>query len=126
MTEFRHHQELHPEYQSDQSQLFDEKIVADWHTYVEDRPWDVVRQFETDKLFDRLSAKRVLDSGCGCGYHDILMAAKPGVEEVVGIDYSAASIAKANAVYLSKTKIKPPQAPRASTDVSTTHPKRAS
>lgn len=34
--------------------------------------------------------------------------------------------AKTNAVYLSKTKIKPPQAPRASTDESTTHPKRAS
>lgn len=99
MARLKQLQEVHPDYQADQSKLFDAKIVADWPKYVHDPPWDAVRQFEVDRLFQLVSPHRILNVGCGCGYHDVLMARKPGVESVTGIDYSSVSVAKANEVY---------------------------
>lgn len=42
---------------------------------------------------------RVLDVGCGCGYHDVVFALSEKVEEVTGIDYSSRSIEQANCHY---------------------------
>jgi len=99
MRRHKQYQEIHPEYQEDQSKLWDEKIVADLHT-IFDSTWDTVRQFEVDRLFNLMSPERILDVGCGCGYHDLLMAQKDGVKSVEGIDYSPSSIEKANVTYL--------------------------
>jgi SAM-dependent methyltransferase len=91
-------QEKFPEFLADQRQFFDELISKDWETY-QSPAWDKSRRFEIDRLFDRVSPRRILDVGCGCGFHDVLMAGKAGVEEVVGIDYSEKSIETANRVY---------------------------
>jgi len=42
---------------------------------------------------------RVLDIGCGSGFHDFLMAQSDHVTHVTGIDYSSASVARANEVF---------------------------
>ena len=91
-------QEKYPDFLDDQRQFFDEMITEEWHTY--DNPeWDKRRRFEVDRLFRLVSARKILDVGCGCGFHDRLMAEKPGVELVVGIDYSQKSIEAANREY---------------------------
>jgi SAM-dependent methyltransferase len=92
-------QEKHPTFLDDQRSFFDELITTEWQSY-HDPLWDRWRQFEVDCLFERIQAERILDVGCGCGYHDLLMANKPGVTEVVGIDYSAKSVETANRVYV--------------------------
>src|SRR5262249_25274750 len=63
------------------------------------RDWELARQFEVGQLFGHVAPRRVLDVGCGCGYHDVLMAERPGVEEVTGVDYSERSVEVANREY---------------------------
>ena len=91
-------QERYPEYLDDQRQFFDELITREWHTY-QNSDWDKSRRFEVERLFKLASARTVLDVGCGCGFHDLIMAEKPGVESVTGIDYSEQSIETANREY---------------------------
>lgn len=90
----------HPDtvFHEDQREFFDRLITQEWETYL-NPVWDLSREFEVDRLFEGISPKRVLDVGCGCGYHDLLMSDKPGVAEVLGIDYSEKSIETANRVY---------------------------
>lgn len=91
-------QDKYPVFMKNQRQFFDELITSEWETYL-NSAWNAARQFEVDRLFERISPKRVLDIGCGCGYHDILMAQKTSVETVIGIDYSERSIETANREY---------------------------
>jgi SAM-dependent methyltransferase len=91
-------QEKYPEFHEDQRQFFDELITRDWHTY-QNSDWDRTRRFEVDSLFRFVSPTRILDVGCGCGFHDRLMADRTGVNEVVGIDYSEKSIEAAERTY---------------------------
>jgi len=91
-------QEKYPEFLEDQRVFFDELITREWDTY-ESRDWDETRRFEIDCLFKLVSPRTILDVGCGCGFHDVLMANKSGVEEVIGIDYSEKSIETANRIY---------------------------
>jgi 2-polyprenyl-3-methyl-5-hydroxy-6-metoxy-1,4-benzoquinol methylase len=91
-------QEKYPEFLEDQRQFFDELITREWDTY-QNRDWDEIRRFEVNCLFRLVSPRTILDVGCGCGFHDVLMAEKAGVETVVGIDYSKKSIETANRVY---------------------------
>ena len=91
-------QEKYPEFLSDQRKFFDELITEEWNTY-QNPDWDRSRRFEVDCLFRLISPRKILDVGCGCGFHDVLMAEKPGVEDVVGIDYSEKSIETANRMY---------------------------
>ena len=91
-------QEKYPEFLDDQRQFFDELITREWDTY-QSPDWDRRRRFEIDSLFRLVLPRKILDVGCGCGFHDVLMAEKPGVEEVVGIDYSEKSIETANRMY---------------------------
>lgn len=90
--------ERYPDYLSDQSQFFDELIVQEWDTY-QSAEWDATRSFEVDLLSKQLRPSRVLDVGCGVGYHDAALAELPGVTQVVAIDYSINSIVKANEAY---------------------------
>ena len=84
----------------DQREFFDKLITQDWDSYASDRVWDRNRAYEVGLIMDRVkSAARVLDVGCGCGYHDWLFARQPGVESVLGIDYSRNSITVANREY---------------------------
>lgn len=83
---------------ADQRAFFDDLITQQWETYI-NPAWDAARRYETDQLFQRVSPKTILDVGCGCGFHDLEMARKSGVERVLGIDYSAASIERAEAEY---------------------------
>ena len=61
--------------------------------------WDASRSFEIRKLFELVSPRTVLDVGCGCGFHDVLIAEQRAVELVEGIDYSVNSIAVAEAEF---------------------------
>jgi 2-polyprenyl-3-methyl-5-hydroxy-6-metoxy-1,4-benzoquinol methylase len=91
-------QDVYSEYQPDQREFFDRLITEDWDTYA-DPAWDRRRRLEVAKLFKHVSPRRVLDVGCGSGFHDLEMALRPGVEEVVGIDYSTRSIERAESEY---------------------------
>lgn len=82
----------------DQRVFFDELITEEWESY-HNPEWDRRRRFEVDCLFRLVKAETVLDVGCGCGFHDLLMAEMPGVKRVVGIDYSEKSIEVANRTY---------------------------
>lgn len=87
-------------YLEDQRAFFDRLITQDWETYLSPH-WDRVRQLEVQEILRLLPAppKRVLDVGCGCGYHDVQFARHAGVERVVGIDYSEKSIEQASTHY---------------------------
>lgn len=91
-------QEKHAHYMVDQRQFFDELITREWDTYL-NAEWDRTRRHEVDMLFRLVSPRKVLDVGCGCGFHDLLMAEQSGVVSVTGIDYSEKSIETANRVY---------------------------
>ena len=82
----------------DQRAYFDTLITRDWETY-QDPVWDASRSFEIRKLFELVSPRTVLDVGCGCGFHDVLIAEQRAVELVEGIDYSVNSIAVAEAEF---------------------------
>ena len=90
--------EKYPDFRDDQRQFFDELITREWDTY-QNPDWDRTRRFEIDCLFRLVSPRKVLDVGCGCGFHDVLMAEKPGVEGVTGVDYSERSVEAANRAY---------------------------
>lgn len=82
----------------DQRQFFDELITEEWASYTSDA-WDYARRFEVACLFRRLQPARILDIGCGCGFHDVELAQPDFVQRVDAIDYSARSIEKANEAY---------------------------
>jgi 2-polyprenyl-3-methyl-5-hydroxy-6-metoxy-1,4-benzoquinol methylase len=85
-------------FQKDQRQFFDELVTEDWEAYRSDA-WDFTRKFEIERLFRSIRPTNILDIGCGVGYHDLLMATYPFVENVHGIDYSEQSILRANQQY---------------------------
>jgi 2-polyprenyl-3-methyl-5-hydroxy-6-metoxy-1,4-benzoquinol methylase len=91
-------QDKYPTFLSDQRQFFDELITEDWDTYFSPE-WDFTRTFEVERLFERVQPRRVLDVGCGVGFHDRVMAAYACVEQIDAIDYSERSVEKANATY---------------------------
>jgi len=93
-------QEKHPVFLEDQRAFFDELISKEWESYLSPE-WDNSRRFEVARIFRLIGSPphRITDMGCGCGFHDLVMASQPGVEEVVGIDYSPMSIQRANAAY---------------------------
>lgn len=90
--------ERYTSYREDQRQFFDELITEEWSTYVS-ADWNTVRRHEVARLFALVQPRRVLDIGCGCGFHDKIMAEYPFVERVDAFDYSTRSIAKAEKVY---------------------------
>lgn len=88
-----------PHFERDQRAFFDDLVTTQWPTYT-DPIWDQSRRLEVDQIIARSGpARRVLDVGCGCGFHDVVLAELPGVDEVVGIDSSAKSIEVANREY---------------------------
>lgn len=91
-------QARYPKALHDQRQFFDDLITEEWHTYKSDA-WDYTRRFEVEKLFRTQRPARVLDVGCGCGFHDVVMAEYGFVGRVDAIDYSAKSIEKADEAY---------------------------
>jgi 2-polyprenyl-3-methyl-5-hydroxy-6-metoxy-1,4-benzoquinol methylase len=90
--------ERYREYREDQRRFFDELVTKEWDSYIS-ADWDRARAIEAREVLRRTRPRRILDIGCGCGYHDVLMASSPGVDEVVGIDYSAMSIEAAEREY---------------------------
>ncbi len=82
----------------DQRQFFDDLITEEWDSYINEA-WDFTRRFEVQGVLRGIRPSRILDIGCGCGFHDLEFARFPFVSRVDGIDYSAASIDKANQVY---------------------------
>lgn len=90
--------ERYREFMSDQREFFDALISEDWESY-NSKEWDETRRYEVARLFDRIQPSAILDIGCGCGFHDQVMAQYPFVKRVVGIDYSAKSIEAANLHY---------------------------
>lgn len=92
---------VHSRYQQrlvDQRQFFDELITEEWDTYKSDA-WDYTRRFEVANLLRGITPRRILDIGCGCGFHDVELARPDFVERVDAIDYSARSIEKADEAY---------------------------
>jgi 2-polyprenyl-3-methyl-5-hydroxy-6-metoxy-1,4-benzoquinol methylase len=90
--------ERYARYTPDQRRFFDELITEEWDTYLSPA-WDFTRQVEVEHLLSLVKPRRILDIGCGCGYHDLLLAAPDFVERVDAIDYSAASVERAEAEY---------------------------
>lgn len=91
-------QDKYNRYQPDQRGFFDELITVDWKDYL-DANWDYTRTFEVEQIFQKAKPKVVLNVGCGCGFHDQVMARQPGVDLVEGIDYSEQSIVRAESEY---------------------------
>jgi 2-polyprenyl-3-methyl-5-hydroxy-6-metoxy-1,4-benzoquinol methylase len=87
-----------PSYLEDQRAFFDQLITEDWADYASPE-WDFVRRCEIKRLFEFVQPAMILDVGCGCGFHDREMSTYEFVREVDAIDYSSASIAKANEHY---------------------------
>lgn len=89
----------------DQREFFDKLITQDWQDY-HNPVWDKARQFDVEQILRLLGSPpwSILDVGCGCGYHDLIFARHPGVERVVGLDYSPKSIEQANR-YFSHPKV---------------------
>lgn len=85
-------------YLADQRQFFDELVSEEWESYISEA-WDAMRRHEVQRLFEVIQPRRILDIGCGCGFHDQVMAEYPFVERVDAFDYSAKSIEKADEVY---------------------------
>ncbi|HRJ69305.1 MAG TPA: class I SAM-dependent methyltransferase [Beijerinckiaceae bacterium] len=90
--------ERYRDFMADQRQFFDELITEDWASYASP-VWDEIRRYELDKIFARVQPARILDMGCGCGFHDAEMALRPFVEQVDAFDYSSKSVEKANEAY---------------------------
>jgi 2-polyprenyl-3-methyl-5-hydroxy-6-metoxy-1,4-benzoquinol methylase len=82
----------------DQRVFFDELITEEWDTYVSEA-WNYSRRFEVDRLFRKIQPATILDVGCGCGFHDQVMAEYDFVEKVDAIDYSEKSIRTAEMAY---------------------------
>lgn len=91
-------QDRYPSFLDDQSRFFDELITEDWNTYFSEA-WDETRRYEIARLFAKVQPARVLDIGCGVGFHDREMALYPFVQAVDAFDYSAKSVAKADETY---------------------------
>jgi 2-polyprenyl-3-methyl-5-hydroxy-6-metoxy-1,4-benzoquinol methylase len=88
----------YPKVLADQRQFFDELITEDWDLY-KNEAWDFSRRYELRRLFKSLRPARVLDVGCGCGFHDAEMGGYDFVQRVDAIDYSSQSIKKADEAY---------------------------
>ena len=88
----------YPERLVDQRQFFDELITEEWPSYTSEA-WDYTRRFEVSSLLRRIRPRRILDIGCGCGFHDVELALPAFVERVDAIDYSSRSIEKADEAY---------------------------
>jgi 2-polyprenyl-3-methyl-5-hydroxy-6-metoxy-1,4-benzoquinol methylase len=88
----------YPSYRADQRDFFDRLITEDWDAYAS-AAWDARRKREVARLFRHVSPRRILDVGCGVGFHDREMADRAGVAEVLGIDYSARSVEAAEREY---------------------------
>ena len=69
-------QERYPAFMEDQRKFFDELITKEWESYL-NPAWDAIRKFEVDRLFECVSPSCILDVGCGCGYHDLLIVRYP-------------------------------------------------
>src|SRR5437764_10283303 len=87
-----------PSYLEDQRAFFDQLITDDWDAYAS-AEWDFVRRYEIKRLFEFIQPAMILDVGCGCGFHDREMSTYEFVRRVDAIDYSSASVAKANEHY---------------------------
>lgn len=85
----------YPKYMEDQRLFFDELVTKDWNDYLSE-DWDAERKREIRRLFKLISPRRILNVGCGSGFHDLLMAEYDFVSDVVGIDYSKNSVEVAN------------------------------
>lgn len=83
---------------ADQREFFDKLITEQWHTYHEEE-WAYVRRLEVEKIFDIVQPSRILDIGAGCGFHDREMAYHAHVHSVEAIDYSPASVKRAQEEY---------------------------
>jgi len=86
----------------DQSKFFDKLITDELSTYF-NKKWDYTRTFEINQIIKSIDApaiKKVIDIGCGCGFHDQLLAQRlSNLSELQGIDYSEESIKAANKLY---------------------------
>jgi len=91
-------QSRYPNALKDQRQFFDELITEDWESY-KSEAWDVSRRGEVARLFRTMRPARILDIGCGCGFHDAEMARYDCVQRIDAIDYSVQSIRKADEAY---------------------------
>jgi 2-polyprenyl-3-methyl-5-hydroxy-6-metoxy-1,4-benzoquinol methylase len=91
-------------YFEDQRHFFDELVTNDWDKYDSER-WNRTRQIEILRILSicRRSLGKtpisILDVGCGCGYHDMILGDQSNVTKVVGVDYSEQSVKQASAHY---------------------------
>lgn len=65
----------------------------------ESSEWNSVRRYEVSSIMKRIQPRRILNLGCGVGFHDLEFAMYENVIAVVGVDYSPNSIKVANSNY---------------------------
>ena len=90
--------ERYKQYEPDQTQFFDELISQEWDSY-KSADWDATRRTEIELLFKRVRPRRIMDIGCGCGFHDAEMAKYSFVEHIDATDPSSESVKKAEQHY---------------------------
>jgi len=90
--------EKYSQLMKDQRDFFNELITEEWWDY-HHADWDTTRRYEVACLFGEIQPETILDLGCGCGFHDQVMAEYAFVREVHAVDYSPKSIEKANEAY---------------------------
>jgi SAM-dependent methyltransferase len=98
--------EIRRGYVKDQKTWFDHSVTKEWDKYLNPK-WNKSRKIEVEEIIKITgrNIKTVLDLGCGDGYRDLLIANLNFVDSVVGVDYSAKSIEKAEQ-YFGHPKIK--------------------
>lgn len=84
-------------YLTNQRSFFDNWFKSGDH--FESSAWNSARRYEVSSIMKQIQPRRILNLGCGVGYHDLEFAMNENVMKVVGVDYSPNSIKVANSNY---------------------------
>lgn len=89
-----------PDWIGNPREFYDNKIESEWGTFINNPHWDFTRYQEVKNILLAVPAPTsILDVGCGCGYHDLLLAQHSSAEKIIGVDFAEKCIEKSNKEY---------------------------